>query len=188
MVAGEILLPAGSQVTAGLAKIAWLFLKIGVIFFGGGYVLIPLMHRIMVDQYQWLSLQEFIDGVALSQLTPGPLAMLSTFAGFRVGGFWGGLTGTLFIFLPCTLLMLVLSSHYEKFRDMESIREILDGLLPAVVGIIAAAAWEMGSTSLVGVRDFSVLAAGFLILQFTRMSPMFVILGAGAVGFIFGFN
>ena len=173
--------------TAGLFKIAWLFLKIGLIFFGGGYVLIPLMHRIMVDQYRWLSLQEFIDGVALSQLTPGPLAMLATFTGFRAGGFWGGLIGTIFIFLPCTLLMLVISSHYEKFRNMESLREILDGLLPAVVGIIAAAAWEMGSTSLAGVRDFILLAAGFLILQFTRVSPMFVILGAGTAGYIFGF-
>jgi len=174
--------------TAGLFKIAWLFLKIGLIFFGGGYVLIPLMHRIMVDQYRWLSLQEFIDGVALSQLTPGPLAMLATFTGFRAGGFWGGLIGTIFIFLPCTLLMLVISSHYEKFRNMESLREILDGLLPAVVGIIAAAAWEMGSTSLADVRDFILLAAGFLILQFTRVSPMFVILGAGTVGYIFGFR
>jgi len=174
--------------TAGLFKIAWLFLKIGLIFFGGGYVLIPLMHRIMVDQYRWLSLQEFIDGVALSQLTPGPLAMLATFTGFRAGGFWGGLIGTIFISLPCTLLMLVISSHYEKFRNMESLREILDGLLPAVVGIIAAAAWEMGSTSLAGVRDFILLAAGFLILQFTGISPMFVILGAGTVGYIFGFR
>ena len=174
--------------TAGLFKIAWLFLKIGVIFFGGGYVLIPLLHRIMVDQYRWLSLQEFIDGVALSQLTPGPLAMLATFTGFRVGGFWGGLTGTIFIFLPCTLLMLVISSHYEKFRSVDAFRKILDGLLPAVVGIIAAAAWELGSTSLAGVRDFILLAAGFLILQFTRVSPMFVILGAGTVGYIFGFR
>jgi chromate transporter len=174
--------------TAGLLKIAWLFLKIGAIFFGGGYVLIPLMHRIMVDQYRWLSLREFIDGVALSQLTPGPLAMLATFAGFRAGGFLGGLTGTFFIFLPCTLLMLVLSSNYERFRSVDSLREILDGLLPAVVGIVAAAAWDLGSTSLVGVRDFVILAAGFIILQFTRVSPMIVILGAGAVGFIFGFT
>lgn len=174
--------------SAGLVKIAWLFFKIGMIFFGGGYVLIPLMHRIMIDQYRLLSLQEFIDGVALSQLTPGPLAMLATFTGFRAGGFLGGLTGTIFIFLPCTLLMLVISSHYEKFRGMVAIREILDGLLPAVVGIIAAAAWELGSTTLAGGRDFILLAAGFLILYFTRVSPMLVILGAGAVGYFFGFS
>jgi chromate transporter len=172
---------------AGMVKLAWVFLKIGVIFFGGGYVLIPLLHRIMVDQNQWLSLREFLDGLALSQLTPGPLAMLATFTGFRVGGFWGGLIGTACIFLPCTALMLVISGHYEKFLKMKILRSTLDGVLPVVVGLVAATAWNLGSTLLAGGRDFLLLALGFLILQFTRISPMFVILGAGAIGYIFGF-
>jgi chromate transporter len=183
-----MLLPAGAQVMTGLVKLAWVFLKIGMIFFGGGYVLVPLLHRIMVDQYQWLSLREFLDGVALSQLTPGPLAMLATFTGFRVGGFWGAMIGTVCIFLPCTALMLVISGNYEKFRKMELLRNALDGVLPAVVGLVAGAAWNLGAVSLAGGRDFLLLAAGFLILQFTRISPMFVILGAGAVGYVFGFS
>jgi chromate transporter len=188
MVTGQMLLPAGTQLMAGLVKLAWIFLKIGLIFFGGGYVLIPLLHRIMVDQYRWLSLREFLDGLALSQLTPGPLAMLATFTGYRAGGFWGGLIATLFIFLPCTVLMLAISSRYEKFRRMELFRKVLDGILPVVVGLVVAAAWNLGTTSLAGVRDLLILAAGFLILQFTRISPMFVILGAGAIGFFFGFS
>jgi len=173
---------------AGVLKLAWVFLKIGMIFFGGGYVLIPLLHRIMVDQYHWLSLREFLDGVALSQLTPGPLAMLATFTGFRVGGFWGGLIGTVCIFLPCTVLMLVISGHYERFRKMELLRNALDGVLPAVVGLVAAAAWNLGATSLTGGPDFLLLALGFLILQFTSTSPMFVILGAAAIGFLLRFS
>lgn len=172
----------------GLAKLAWVYLKIGLIFFGGGYVLIPLLHRIMVDQYHWLTLREFLDGVALSQLTPGPLAILATFTGFRVGGFWGGLIATAFIFLPCTGLMLSISGNYERFRNMELFRGTLDGVLPAVVGLVAAAAWNLGTTSLVGARDLIILVTGFLILQFTRISPMIVILGAGAIGFFFRFS
>jgi chromate transporter len=172
---------------AAMVKLAWVFLKIGVVFFGGGYVLIPLLHRQMVDQYRWLSLREFLDGVALSQLTPGPLAMLATFTGFRAGGFAGGLLATVSIFLPCTCLMLAISSRYEKFRDMGLLRETLDGLLPAVVGLVAAAAWNLGATSLAGWRDYLLLAAGFALLQFTRVSPMIVILGAGAVGLFFRF-
>ena len=171
-----------------LVKLAWLFLKIGVIFFGGGYVLIPLLHRIMVEQLQWLTLKEFLDGVALSQLTPGPLAMLATFTGYKAAGFAGALVGTVFIFLPCTVLMLVISSHYEKIRNMELIRNTLDGLLPAVVGLVAAAAWNLGKTSLVSIRDLLLLFAGLLILQFTRVSPMFVILGAAVVGLVFHFR
>lgn len=76
-----------------LATIAWTFLKIGLVFVGGGYVLIPLLHRIMVDQYHWLTMKEFLDGLALSQLTPGPLAILATFVGYRAGGFAGAWWG-----------------------------------------------------------------------------------------------
>lgn len=172
---------------AGIVNLAWVFLKIGLIFFGGGYVLIPLLHRIMVDQFQWLTLKEFLDGVALSQLTPGPLAMLATFTGYKAGGLVGALVATVFIFLPCTVLMLAISDRYEKFRNIELIKKTLDGILPAIVGLVAAAAYSLGKTSLFSVRDFVLLLAGFLILQFTRVSPMFVILGAGAVGLVFHF-
>ncbi len=172
----------------GIVKLAWLFLKIGLIFFGGGYVLIPLLHRIMVDQYQWLTLKEFLDGLALSQLTPGPLAMLATFTGFKAGGFAGALVATVFIFLPCTALMLFISSHYERLRKVELIGSFFDGVIPAVVGLVAAAAYNLGRTSLVGGRDFLLLAAGFFILRFTRVSPMLVILGAAVLGLFFKFT
>ncbi len=172
---------------ATIFELAWIFFKIGLIFVGGGYVLIPLLHRIMVEQFHWLTLKEFLDGVALSQLTPGPLAMLATFTGYRAGGFMGGLVATVFIFLPCTALMLFLSSHYEKLRNMELIKAVLDGILPSVVGLVAAAAYSLGKTSLISTRDYLLLVAGFLVLQFTRLSPMVVILGAGAVGFFFHF-
>ena len=171
----------------GILKIAWIFLKIGLIFFGGGYVLIPLLHRIMVDQLHWLTLTEFLDGVALSQLTPGPLAMLATFAGYKGGGLAGALVATVFVFLPCTALMLFLSSRYERLRNMELVKATLDGILPAVVGLVAAAAWSLGKTSLFTIRDFILLATGFVILQFTSVSPMFVILGAGGVGYLLRF-
>jgi chromate transporter len=167
---------------AGILQLSWVFLKIGLVFFGGGYVLIPLLHRIMVDQLHWLSLKEFLDGVALSQLTPGPLAMLATFTGFKAAGFVGALAATLCIFSPCTMLMLVLSGNYERFRRMKLMQTFMDGIIPAVVGLVFAAAFTLGKSSLLGGRDFAMLAGGFLLLQFTRVSPMLVILGAAAVG------
>jgi len=169
---------------AGILKICWLFLKIGVVFFGGGYVLIPLLHRIMVDQLHWLSLREFLDGVALSQLTPGPLAMLATFAGYKAAGFFGALAATVCIFFPCTALMLFLSSRYQKFRRVEAVNHFLDGILPAVVGLVFAAAFNLGRTSLSSTRDFILLGAGFAVLQFTAIAPMAVILGAAVVGLL----
>lgn len=172
----------------GILKIAAVFLKIGVIFFGGGYVLIPLLHRIMVDEMRWLSLKEFLDGVALSQLTPGPLAMLATFAGFKGAGFAGALVATVCIFLPGTILMLFLSSRYDSFRRIDAVTHFLDGILPAVVGLVFAAAFNLGHTSLTSIRDFALLGAGFLILQFTSIAPMAVILGAALAGLLLHFN
>lgn len=173
---------------AGICKLALVFLKIGMIFFGGGYVLIPLLHRIMVDQMHWLTLKEFLDGVALSQLTPGPLAMLATFAGYKRAGLPGALVATVCIFLPGTILMLLVSSRYQRFRRVEAVNHFLDGILPAVVGLVFAAAFNLGRTSLTGARDFILLGAGFAVLQFTAIAPMAVILGAAVVGLLLHFS
>jgi chromate transporter len=167
-----------------LLMLAWTYFRIGLMFVGGGYVLIPLLNHIMVQKYGWLTLRQFLDGLALSQLTPGPLAMLATFTGFRAGGFIGGLVATVFIFLPCVILMLVVGRNYHRLKKIELIRMTLDGLLPAVVGLVAAAAWNLGVSSLSGVRELIMLAAGFAVFKWTKVSPMIVILGAGLLGLL----
>jgi len=83
--------------------------------------------------------------------------------------------------------MLTISRHYEKYRNMELLKNTFHGILPAVVGLVAAA-WNLATTSLVGVRDILLLAAGFLILQFTRVSPKLVLFGAGVIGFLLRFS
>jgi len=169
---------------ASLLTLAWIYFRIGLIFVGGGYVLIPLLNHIMVEQYRWLTLRQFLDGLALSQLTPGPLAMLATFTGFRAGGFMGGLIATLFIFIPCVVLMLIIGRNYHRLKNIDFIKSTLDGLLPAVVGLVAAAAWNLGVSSLSGPKELVILAVGFAIFKWTKVTPMFVILGAGAVGLL----
>ena len=167
-----------------LLTIAWIYFRIGLMFVGGGYVLIPLLNHIMVEQYKWLTLRQFLDGLALSQLTPGPLAMLATFTGFRAGGFAGALVATVCIFLPCVVFMLIVGRNYERLKKIDLIGSTLDGLLPAVVGLVAAAAWNLGVSSLSGVKELVILAAGFAIFKWTTVSPMIVILGAALVGLL----
>jgi len=167
-----------------LLTIAWIYFRIGLIFVGGGYVLIPLLNHIMVEQYQWLTLRQFLDGLALSQLTPGPLAMLATFTGFKAGGFPGALVATVFIFIPCTALMLAVGRNYHRLKKIDLIKNTLDGLLPAVVGLVAAAAWNLGASSLSDLKEFAILAVGFALFKWTKISPMIVILGAGVVGLL----
>lgn len=164
--------------------LAGTFLKVGLLFFGGGYVLLPLLQHLLVEQQRWMTLQEFMDGVAISQLTPGPLAILATFAGVRVGGFMGGLIATICVFLPCVLLMLVVGRYYERLKNIDLIRSTLDGVLPAVVGLVASAAWTLGSSSLLAVRQWLLLAVAFLLFRFTRVSPMLMILAAGLLGML----
>lgn len=164
--------------------LAGTFLKVGLLFFGGGYVLLPLLQHLLVEQQRWMTLQEFMDGVAISQLTPGPLAILATFAGVRVGGFTGGLIATVCVFLPCVLLMLVVGRYYERLKNIDLIRSTLDGVLPAVVGLVASAAWTLGSSSLVELKQWLLLAVAFLLFRYTRVSPMLMILSAGLLGML----
>ena len=167
-----------------LFALAWIYLRIGMMFVGGGYVLIPLLNHIMVEQYRWLTLRQFLDGLALSQLTPGPLAMLATFTGFRAGGFLGGLVATVFIFLPCVVLMLIIGRNYHRLKNIDLIKNTLDGLLPAVVGLVTAAAWNLGASSLAGAQEFVLLALGFALFKWSKVSPMIIILGAGLAGIL----
>lgn len=166
-----------------MLTLAWTYLRIGMIFFGGGYVLIPLLQHLLVEQYKWLTLREFLDGVAISQLTPGPLAMLATFTGVRVGGFGGGLVATICIFLPCIIFMLVVGRYYAKLKEIDLIRATLEGVLPAVVGLVASAAWSLGAT-LGNLRDWIMLIVAFCIFRWTKVNPMIMILGAGVVGIL----
>lgn len=166
-----------------MLTLAWTYLRIGMIFFGGGYVLIPLLQHLLVDQYKWLTLREFLDGVAISQLTPGPLAMLATFTGVRVGGFVGGLIATICIFLPCIVLMLFVGRYYARLKDIDLIRLTLDAVLPAVVGLVASAAWALGTT-LSSLREWIILIVAFCIFRWTKINPMVMILGAGIIGML----
>ena len=154
-----------------------------MIFFGGGYVLIPLLQHLLVEQYKWLTLREFLDGVAISQLTPGPLAMLATFTGVRVGGFAGGLVATVCIFLPCIVLMLFVGKYYARLKQIDLIRNTLDGVLPAVVGLVASAAWSLGGT-LSTAAEWVFLVTAFAAFRFTKVNPMVMILGAGIAGML----
>ncbi len=166
-----------------MLTLAWTYLKIGMIFFGGGYVLIPLLQHLLVEQYKWLTLREFLDGVAISQLTPGPLAMLATFTGVRIGGFAGGLIATICIFLPCILLMLIVGRYYGRLKEIDLISLTMDYILPAVVGLVASAAWSLGTT-LGSIREWITLIAAFCIFRWTKINPMIMILGSAMLGML----
>jgi len=123
------------------------FFRIGILGFGGGYVIIPLLSS-EIALHQWLTSQEFADIVAVSQMTPGPIGInTATFVGIRTAGFLGGLAATAGMILPSLLLVILAAHMMGKFKESAVIQAILKGIRPAVIGLIGFAVIFFASMS-----------------------------------------
>jgi chromate transporter len=185
--------PMATETTIDLLTLGLTFLKVGFVFFGGGFVLIPVLKELLIDHLHWLTQQEFIDGVAISQLTPGPIAVISTFAGFRVGGFSGAIIATAGLFLPSIVLMFGLSHYYQKVRHLQPVKHFLSGVNPAVVGMIVSAAINLAPSvffldqPLRIAINIGLLAMALLVIGKLKWHPA-IGLGIGALtGAVMGF-
>ncbi|WP_100398832.1 chromate efflux transporter [Bacillus sp. FJAT-44742] len=136
------LLAVSTAVTAGTASLATtlslLFLKVGALSFGGAYTVIALLQFEAVDTYGWLTTQQYIDGLAINELTPGPLIMVAAFVGFAAYGFWGASLATFFIFLPAFLIVLIGAPYFDRIRNNTKLKLYLAGVSAAVVGLITS--------------------------------------------------
>lgn len=118
----------------------WEFCKIGLFCVGGGYASMPWIQEAVVDNYHWLTMNEFIDIFTISQMTPGPIGInAATFAGTKVAGFWGSIAATLGFVTPSLILCLTVTWLLKKYGDISAIKGILNGLRPAVVALIFTA-------------------------------------------------
>jgi chromate transport protein ChrA len=176
-----------------LAKVALLltlstiFLRIGSITFGGGFVMIPLIEAEVVDSNHWLTHQEFVDATALGQITPGPVLITATFIGYRVAGTLGALVATISIFLPSFLMTVVAGSSLARFHTNKIVQSFLKGVTPAVVGLLVAAGISIGRAGIHNwVGMLIALVAGVVLMRY-RPNAIWVMLGAGVVLFVAGF-
>jgi chromate transporter len=169
-----------------LLTLGTVFLRIGSITFGGGFVMIPLIEAEAVDAHHWLTHQEFADATALGQITPGPVLISATFIGYRVAGTLGALIATISIFLPSFLMTIAAGSSLRRFRDNRIVQSFLQGVTPAVTGLLIAAAISIGRAgihSLIGL--ILAVGAGFVLVRY-RPNAFWVIMGAGVLRFLFG--
>jgi chromate transporter len=166
------------------AKLFTTFASVSIFLFGGGYVFIPVIQEIVVDSHRWLTLQEFVDGIALGQVTPGPILISATFIGYKVAGFAGALTATVGIFLPPVLLMLAGAHALERIKKSVVITAALAGIRPAVVGMIAAAAVTVGWTAPHHWASLLIFAAALVALTRLRVQVVWVIPAAGLSGLL----
>ena len=157
----------------------------GFLFFGGGFVLVPILHQKLVVSLGWLSPREFLDGVAISNLTPGPIAVLATFAGYKMHGAIGAVVATLALFAPALVLMAILSHYYSRLKDLHQVQNLLAGLAPTVVGLILGAAALLAPGALHGLGGWVLFLGSLVLLLRFRWHPAFV-LGVGALAGVVG--
>ncbi len=171
---------------AGWSSLAWVFFKTGLIFFGGGFVLIPILHQSLVLNLGWLTQKEFLDGAAISQLTPGPIAVLATFAGYKLNGIPGAFVATAALFAPAMVVMSVISHFYAQVHELHGVQQFLAGITPAVVGLVAAAALVLASTTLhISHPAGPLLCLAFLfLLTYWKWPPVLTLLIAATIGII----
>ena len=177
----------------------WTFFKIGAFTFGGGYAMLPLIQS-AVAEHGWMSNEELVNFIAVSESTPGPFAVnVSTYVGMTAGGPFGALCATLGVVLPSFTIILIVARCFEKFRDSRIVSGCMSGLKPAVIGLIATAVISVGRTALFPdgfiasqliQLPFLLAAALFavtIVLAFKKVHPIIIILLSAAVGITVGF-
>src|SRR5213082_3041182 len=168
-----------------LFQVAWLFLKTGLLSFGGAYASLVFVQRGAVAQYHWLSDGQLLDGVALSVATPGPFMLFTTFVGYIASGISGAVLATFFVFLPSFIFVIVGVHYIEKVRDNRMIQAFLAGVSAAVVGVIAVVSLDLIPEALVDWPTVGIAVISFLLIALLKRDVAFVAIGAMLGGIIY---
>lgn len=160
------------------------FSGISLTLFGGGYVVIPALHELFVENLNWLTSAEFADGIAIGQITPGPIFVTATFIGYKVAGVVGAFLATVAIFTPPAVLTVLLSRFVKILNQSSVVKAAMKGVRAAVIGMIFASAITIGQTITPSVVSAIIFAAIFIISLKYTISPVYLIIASGVAGFI----
>ncbi|MFT8316244.1 MAG: chromate efflux transporter [Clostridium sp.] len=159
-----------------LLSVAVTFFRIGALAFGNGFTMIPLIQQEVVNTHHWLNLNQFMVGVALGQMTPGPVTITATFVGYKAMGMIGAVVGTLSIYASSFLFVVITFRIYTKINKYSLVNPILSGLLSSFVGIMALIVINTGRHALVDVHTVILFVLSFIMLQFAKLDSKLVIL------------
>ncbi|WP_395296879.1 chromate efflux transporter [Kitasatospora hibisci] len=181
-------LPAAAALPAlpvlgGLGAVAWVAFKVGALSYGGGFVIIPLMQDDAVHRYHWMTDGQFLNAVALGQVTPGPVVHTVAAVGYAAAGLGGGLLAAAVAFAPSFLFVVLGARHFDRLRANQRVQDFLTGAGPAVVGAVAGSAVPLAASLGEG-WQWGVLAAALLWLVAARRGVVLTLLAAGAAGVI----
>ena len=172
---------------AGYFELFWSFFKIGSFTLGGGFAMIPLMEKELVQQKQWLSKEEFLDLLSVSQAMPGVFAVnMATSIGYRLRGKTGAIMSILGNILMPILVILLLAIFIRYFRNNPVVESIFKGIRPCVVALIAAPVFTMAKNAGLSWRNCWIPLLAAVLIWLLGVSPVYIIILAGIGGFVYG--
>ncbi|MBA3461861.1 MAG: chromate efflux transporter [Deltaproteobacteria bacterium] len=168
--------------TISLASIFGVFLKIGAVLFGSGYVLIAFLRSDLVERLQWLTETQLLDAVAVGQVTPGPVFTTATFIGYLLAGTGGACVATLGIFLPAFVFVAITAPIIPKLRSSPLASALLDGINVASLALMAAVTYQIARASLIDAPTIALAVIGAVLLIRWKISSMWLVLAGGLAG------
>lgn len=159
------------------------FFKIGLFTFGGGYAMIPLIERELVDKKKWVEAKDIVDVFALSQTIPGAIAVNSSaFVGHKIAGKKGTFTAIAGVILPSFMIIILIAALFSQFQDIPIVQKAFLGIRAAIVGLILLAALNISKSALVDKLTITIAIATVLLIIFLQLHPAIIIIAGGLVG------
>jgi chromate transporter len=171
---------------AVLLSLYWSFFKVGLFTIGGGYAMIPLMEAEVINVHGWLNAAEFLDIIAVAEMTPGPISInAATFIGYRMAGVTGSLITTLGVITPSLILLLLLSKLLFRLIQNPAAENFIKGLRSALIALILLAAYNLGQAALIDIPTAAILILLLVASLFRQLSPLYFIAAGALLGLIF---
>jgi chromate transporter len=169
-----------------LFALAWTFLRLSFLAVGGGIGVVPEMQRQVVGIHGWLTARQFVDGYALSQITPGPGMLVTAFIGYRVQGLLGASVAMAAMFLPTSLLTWIVAHRWERIQGRPWPQAVERALAPLAVGLMAAGVYTVGRSAITDIPTVILALASVIILSRRWLPAAVVVLAAGVVSWFLG--
>ncbi len=164
------------------------FFKIGAFTFGGGYAMIPLIQKEVSENRNWISEEEILDVFAISESTPGPIAINSaTFIGYKIAGFWGSFFATLGVVLPSFIIISLISMILDKFQDNKAVQYAFFGIRAGVLALIVKAFWSMAKVCPKNTISYIIAALAFIFAAIIKINVLYIIIVCAVIGLVFSF-
>jgi chromate transporter len=164
-----------------MGSLALSLFKIGSVAFGNGYTIVSLLQTETVEAHPWLTMNQFADGLALGQITPGSILIVATFLGYKIAGFWGGLLATFAIFSPSFAMTLVFTEVFARLRNLQVVRGALAGVMASFVGLLVVVLFQLGGVALISPAAFALAGAAFIAVRWFKTDILWIFLGGLAV-------